>query len=72
MELRVKDGKGIVTEREGTRFSRIATAEHKSPRVKALQGCVADRTKGKSADDREGWQQTFSKASKECKEELKL
>lgn len=70
--LRAKNKKGIIVERDGTKYSRKSSAEQKSPKLRALQACIRVKSKGETANSREEWQSMFSKFSKKCKEELKL
>lgn len=72
MKLREKNEKGLLTDREGTKYSRKSGADQNSPKLRALQACIKVRTKGKSADSRKEWQEMFSRASKKCKEEVEL
>lgn len=72
MKLKEKNGKGIVTDREGTRFSRKASAEQKSPRLKAFQACMRDKTEGVSKGSRSEYQDFFKEKSRECKDEVSL
>lgn len=70
LKIRSKDGKGILVERDGTKYTRKASAEQRSPKVKAIQGCIKAKTEGKSAESREEWQEIFKEKAKECKEEI--
>lgn len=70
--IREKDGEGILVERDGTKYTRKASADHRSAKVRAMQGCVKSKTEGLSAGSREDWQDIFSEKVQECKVELEL
>lgn len=71
-EIRAKEGRGILVERDGVKFTRKASADQRSPRVKAHQACVRVKAEGESAENRKDWQERFKQINKECKRELKL
>lgn len=70
--LREKNGKGIVVDRDGSEYSRKASADQSSPKVKALQGCIRENSQGLTAGSREEYQDMFKRIVKNCKEEVSL
>lgn len=70
--VRHKNGKGILVNRDGTIYSRKASADQKSPKLKALQACVSNKTEGVNANSREEYRKIFTRASKECQEEVSV
>lgn len=63
-----KYGKGMVVfPKNRRRYTRKASAEQTSTKVRAHQACVADLMKGKKFNSRDGVKKNFSEANKTCK-----
>lgn len=70
--LREKNSRGIVVDRDDTQYSRKASADQSSPKVKALQGCIRENSQGLRANSREEYQDMFKRIVKNCKEEVSI